>query len=170
MVMPKGLTQTSSLIVISAEVVEAAPNTFTSQTVDLQLNPLDQEVFVVYGVDIDCLDPNLQPGVDSTVKASVSTTRRTTIGSLADSNVVGMNRIAIQDNGVTAVRSDFASDSAPSTQLEYLAIIATNDFFINIEGTNNLSLRSASARLYGARMKASASIYAALVQSEILSQ
>ena len=169
-VMPKGLKATSSLIAISAEVFESAANTFTSQTVDLQLNPLDQEVFVVYGVDIDCLDPNLVPGVDTVLKASVSTTRRTDVGSLGETNVVAINRITIQDNGVTAVRSQFSSDSAPSTQLEYLAIIATNDFFLNIEGTNNLAGRSATARLYGARMTASASIYAALVQSEILSQ
>lgn len=55
----KGLTQTSSLIQISATVSETAPNTFTSAQVDLQLNPLDREVFVVQGVDLDLFPPDL---------------------------------------------------------------------------------------------------------------
>ena len=51
--MPKGLKETSSLIAISAKVTETAANTFTSQRVDLQLNPLDNEVFIVYAIDLD---------------------------------------------------------------------------------------------------------------------
>ena len=55
----KGLTQTSSLIQISAAVSESAVNTFTVEQIDLQLNPLDREVFVVQAVDLDLLPPQL---------------------------------------------------------------------------------------------------------------
>jgi hypothetical protein len=168
-IMPKGLKETSSIIAIGASVLESAANTFTAQQVDLQLNPLDNEVFVVYGVDLDVLEPNLVPGTDTTIKASISTTTRTDVGDLRDSNVMAVNRISIQSDAGETTRGAFASDSGPATQLEYLAIIATNDFFVNIEGTNNAIARSATCRLYGVRAKADASVYAALVQSELLS-
>ena len=103
------------------------------------------------------------------VNASLSTTQRTTVGGLQDSNVMASNRITIQSDGTVAVRGQFASDSSPATQLEYLGIIATNDFFLNVEGTGNAAAKSLIARVYGVRAKADASIYAALVQSELLS-
>jgi len=167
--MPKGLKETSSIIAVGAEVVESAANTFTSQRVDLQLNPLDNEVFVVYAVDLDVLEPNLIPGTDTTIKSSISTTLRTDVGTLAASNVLAINRIEIQSAGGETARGAFSSDSAPGTQLDYLAIISTNDFFVNIQGSNNAAARSATCRVYGVRARADASVYAALVQSELLS-
>jgi len=53
--------------------------------------------------------------------------------------------------------------------LEYIGIIATNDFFVQVEGFNNLIAKACQVRVYGERMKADASVYAALVQSEVLS-
>lgn len=170
--MPKGFKETSAIITIGASVVESAANTFTSQRVDLQLNPLDNEVFVVYGADLDVLDPTLVVGVDTTMKASISTTERTDVGDLSNSNVMAVNRIVIQSAGGAGgevTRSQFSSDSAPATQLEYIGIIATNDFYLNVEGIANTAARSASCRLYGVRAKADSAVYAALVQSELLS-
>jgi hypothetical protein len=168
--MPKGLKQTSSIIVISAGVTESAANTFTSQKVDLQLNPLDQEVFVVYGLDIDLLDPNLVPASTTSIEMSLSTTTRTNVGNIGDTNVMGSNRIQIQSVAGETIRGAFASDTVPTSQLEYIGIIATNDFFLNIAGSNNTLARAGNARVYGVRAKADASVYAALVQSELLSQ
>lgn len=167
--LPKGLKETSSIITIGAQVLESAANTFTSQQVDLQLNPLDNEVFVVYAVDVDLLEPEFIPGTSTQVLGSISTTERTSVGNLASSNVIAHNRITYSNDGVISSRSDFASDSAPSTQLPYLAIIATNDFFLNIQGGANTVARSMAARVYGVRAKADANIYSALVQSELLS-
>jgi hypothetical protein len=169
--MPTGLKETSSLIVISASVTQSALGAFTDEQVSLQLNPLDNEVFIIYGIDIDAQAPSLVPGAQTLVTASVSSTSRTTVGSLADNNVLASTRIDTQDSGVTAVTNQFSSDSAPGTQLDYIGILATNDFFVNIDaGANNLTPRFANARLWGVRAKASSSIYAALVQSELLSQ
>ena len=167
--MPKGLKETSGLIVISSIVAESAVNTFTSERVDLQLNPLDNEVFVVYGVDIDASPPELVPATTTQVNASISTTLRTTVGGINSPNVLANAKITTQEAAGGAVTNEFASDSGPSTQLEYLGIIATNDFFLNIEGANNTTAKAASARIYGVRARADASVYAALVQSELLS-
>lgn len=167
--MPRGLKETSSIIAISASVEESAANTFTSAQVDLQLNPLDNEVFVVYGVDLDTQEPEMIAGLATSVRTSLSTTRRTSVGGLADANVMAAGRIVTQEGVAGAVTNSFSSDSAPSTQLEYLGIIATNDFFLNIESANNVNTKLMQARLYGVRAKADASVYAALVQSELLS-
>jgi len=167
--MVKGLKETSSIIQIGASVSESAANTFTSAKVDLQLNPLDNEVFVVYGVDLDLLEPNQIVGVNTVIQGSISTTERTTVGGISSANVLAHNRINIQEAGGQFVRGAYASDSAPATQLPYLAIIATNDFYLNIEGTGNTTGRGMNARVYGVRARADASVYAALVQSELLS-
>ena len=167
--MPRGLKETSALITISCDVVETAANTFTSERIDLQLNPLDQEVFIVYGVDLDCREPDMNAGANSLSTGSLSTTQRTTVGTLNDSNVMAASRTVIQNDGVTAVVTEFKSDSTPVGDLPYIGIISTNDFFLNILGTGNSAAKSMSAKVYGVRAKAEASIYAALVNSEMLS-
>jgi len=167
--MPRGLKETSSIITIGASVVESGPNTFTTARVDLQLNPLDNEVFIVYGIDLDMVEPDLVPGATTVAKASLSTTTRASVGGLNDSNVMAANRITIQSAGGETARGQFSSDTSPATQLDYLGIISTNDFHLNVEGANNTLAKSLIARVYGVRAKADASVYAALVQSELLS-
>lgn len=167
--MPRGIKETSGLIVISTGLTESAPNTFTTQRVDLQLNPLDNEVFVVYGIDLDVSAPDLVVATPTVAAMSVSTTARTTLGGIDQPNVLAAQRIQTQEAGGAAVTNEYSSDSAPSTQLEYLGIIATNDFYLNIEGTNNFAPLGGNCRIYGVRGTASSSVYAALVQSELLS-
>ena len=60
------------------------------------------------------------------------------------------------------------SETPPAT-LEYIGIIATNDFFIQVAGAGNAAAKGMDGKLYGYRAVADADIYAALVQSEVLS-
>ena len=166
--MPKGLKSTSSLIQIGATVTESAPGTFTSQKVDLQLNPLDNEVFVVQAIDLDGKTPELIAATRTECKLSVSTTERTSVGSIANSNVMAQLATVIEEAGGAAILNAKHAGEVPSTVLEYVAIIATNDFYVNIQGVNNASSMSGNVRLYGYRARADASTYAALVQSEVL--
>ncbi len=169
--MPKGLKETSSLISIGFGVAEPAANTFTQAQVDLQLNPLDNEVFVVYAIDLDVGAPDAVAGTSTVMAGSLSTTSRTTIGDLSDTNVMANKQLQIRAGGFVDGGVGFTSGSneSPATQLEYLGIIATNDFFVQVEGTNNLIAHSMTGRVYGVRARADSSIYAALVQSELLS-
>ena len=170
--MPKGLKPTSSLITIGFQAAEPAPNTFTQVAVDLQLNPLDNEVFVVYAIDIDCGPSDALAGIDTAMAASVSTTSRSTLGDLADSNVLAVSKRQIRAAGFPGAGVGFSSGSteSPATQLEYLGIIATNNFFIQVEGTANVIAHGAEGKLFGVRARADANIFSALVQSELLSQ
>ena len=168
--MPKGLKETSSLITISTDIVESAANTFTQAQVDLQLNPLDNEVFVVQAIDIQSSSPDLVTGTNTAVTCGVSTTSRTSVGSLADSNCLARLTKSIRSDAVNAVAIVENSADTPNSMLEYIGIIATNDFFLQILGNGNTSAKNFQCRVYGYRARATdGAVYAALVQSEILS-
>jgi len=170
----KGLKQTSSLITIGFTSTESAANTFTQARVDLQLNPLDNEVFVVQAINLDPTAPDVVPGVNTRTNCSLTTNSQTDIASLAVSTCMATSVLAIR----TAVALAAASAGVPFTRtsmetppagLEYIGIIATNDFFIQIKGQNNTAAKDVTGKLYGFRAKADSAIYAALVQSELLS-
>lgn len=169
--MPKGLKETSSIIVIGAQVAESAANTFTQASVDLQLNPLDNEVFIVTGIDIDVAPPDAVAGSNSNTTFALTTTSQTAMPSLSSTNCMARKSLNIRaagfaDGGVSF--QEAAGDTPPAT-LDYLAIIATNDFFLQIEGGGNGGAKSGACKVYGYRARADASVYAALVQSEVLS-
>ena len=168
--MPKGLKETSGLITIGFAVEESAANTFTETKTDLQLNVLDREVFVVYGCVLDISAPDLVPGTNTNAYASVSTTSRSSVGNLSNANVIatGANQIRSAGPG-DGTPFSYSSADAPPTQLEYLGIIATNDFYVQVVGQNNTSTKAVSGRIYGVRARADADTFAALTQSELLS-
>ena len=170
--MVKGLTKPSSPITVSFSVGETAPNTFTQAQVDLQLNVLDREVFVVTGVNLDNLPPDAIAATDTRVRSSLSSTSRTTIGDLADTNVIASARDDIRAAGFVdgGVAFQTMYGESPAVGMDYLAIIATNDFFVQIEGNANLGTKALSGKLYGYRAIADANTFAALTQSELLSQ
>jgi hypothetical protein len=169
--MPAGLKQTSSVVAIGFEVVETAANTFTQSSVDLNLSPLDREVFVVLAVNLDAQFPDALAGTNTLFEGSLTTTSQTDTVGLDESNCISVITQAIRgagyaDNGVGFTSQ--ALETPPST-LEYIGIIATNDFFIQCKGVNNLVAKGIKGKMYGYRARADASIYSALVQSEVLS-
>lgn len=169
--MPAGLKQSSSVVPIGFQVTETGPNTFTQTSIDLNLSPLDREVFVVLAVNLDAQAPDVVAANTCRVRGAMTTTSQTVMPTLADANCLSRITLeAVSDAGGALVASfqSQALETPPST-LEYIGIIATNDFFVQIEGTNNTNLKGVSGKLYGYRAVASADIYAALVQSEVLS-
>ena len=170
--MVKGLTKPSSPITISFEVPESAANTYTESRVDLQLNVLDQEVFVVTGINLDLLPPEAIAGVNTRTRGQLSTTSRAAIGNLSVSNILAIARDDIRAAGFVDSGVGFSSmfGESPAVGMDYLGIIATNDFFIACEGNGNVGATSMSGKLYGYRAVADAATFAALTQSELLSQ
>ena len=169
--MPKGLKQTSSTVAIGFEVLETAPNTFAQAQIDLNLSPLDREVFVVQAVDLTLSSPEAIAGLDTAFGGSITTTSQTAVAELNNANcmAVAVNQIRASgfvDGGVAFSQT---SGESPNTLLEYVAIIATNDFFAQIIGAGNTAPGRMTGKLYGYRAVATADIYAALVQSEVLS-
>lgn len=169
--MPAGLKQTSATIAIGFNATETAANTFTQNSVDLNLSPLDREVFVVLGINLDPYSPTCVAGTSTSVKASVSTTSQTTVAQLDNANclAVAINEIKMDPASVDGAVFQTLGLETPPAQLDYIGIIATNDFFVQVEGTANATARQVNGKMYGYRARATADIYAALVQSEVLS-
>ena len=165
------LKKSSETIIISGEVSESAANTFTEAQIDVQLNALDNEVFVVTAVDLDIFAPDGVAGTRTNSSGSLSVTSRTTLGSIADSNVLASISNLLASDGFADATASFEKTSmeAPVGDLPYIGIIATNNFFAQIDGTNNVNAKTMRFRVYGYRAKADAATYAALVQSELLS-
>ena len=169
--MPKGLKQTSAPIIISFSVDETGPNVFTQAQIAMQLNVLDREVMVVTGCNLDVQPPNGLAGIDTIVAGSLSSTSRATVGTLADSNVLAISRDSITSAGYVDSGVGFSQSfgELPGSGMDYMAIIATNDFFIQVEGGGNLAAKTLRGKLYCYRAIAEASVFAALTQSELLS-
>jgi len=168
--MVKGLTQTSSMIAIGFENIESAANTFTQAEVDLNLSPLDREVFVVLSVNVDCSTPSSTDGVDSFVAASLTATSQTAIQNLGNNNCFAAAAKVTRAAGATdwGVSYQTALETPPAN-LPYIAILATSDFFIQLIGDNNLAASQVTGKVYGYRARANADIFASLVQAEVLS-
>jgi len=169
--MPKGLKSTSSIVSIGFSVTESAPNIFTESQVDLALDPLNNEVFVVLAINLEGSSPDAIAATNTAVSAAVTTTTQSSVLSLSSSNCLTriFERTRAQgyvDGGVAF--SSQAMETPPSI-LDYIGIIATNNFFVGVKGENNVAAKSMTGKLYGYRARADASVYAALVQSEVLS-
>ena len=167
----KGLTQTSSVVAIGFNASELVAGTFAQTSVDLNLSPLDREVFVVLAVNLDPFTPDAIAATDTIVRSSLTTTSQTAVQDVDSPNclatAVNIIRAAGFIDGGVAFQT-LGTETPPAT-LGYIGIIATNDFFVQIQGTANVQLKQVNGKLYGYRARANADIFAALVQSEVLS-
>ncbi len=165
------LKRTSEPFIISTAVAESAANTFTQQQVSVNLNPMEQEVLLILAADIDTFAPDVITGLNTAQSLSISTTSRTSVGGINDSNVVASQRIDVKSDGVNHVVFDRLAAAGPtSDMIDYISILATNNFFLQTEGTNNAGAKGGNCRLWVVRAKADSATYAALVNSELLSE
>jgi hypothetical protein len=167
--MPRGLKATSSVVSIGASVTETAPGIYTQTTVDLNLDPLNNEVFVVLSCNIDTGRPEAINATNTNVLSQVTTTSQTSMVTIADNNCLARLTLSIDAYAASGVGFSSQALETPPSTLDYIGIIATNDFHLAIQGTNNVGAKAAAVKMYGYRAKAESSIYAALVQSEVLS-
>ena len=166
-----GFKKTSEELAISFSVAEDVVDTFNQEEVALQLDILNNEVFVVLAVDLDPTCPSNIAGTNTQTQMSLTSTSQTSVQLLSNSNCLAEERLNIrQDPGsVTGVLFRASNGSTPVATLDYMGIIATNNFFVQIKGSNNNGTQSGTGRVWGYRARADASTYAALVQSEVLS-
>ena len=166
-----GFKKTSDLIAISFSDVESAANTFTQSEIALQLDVLNNEIFVVLAVDINLQPPDALAGVDTATGGSMCSTSQTGLANLGETNCLATARDFIRAGGYVDGGVGFSRSAMESYQgdMDYIGLIATNNFFIQVVGTNNGVAKGIEGRVWGYRAKADASTYAALVQSEVLS-
>lgn len=165
------LKRSSQTVSIGFAITESAPNTFTQTSVDLNLSPLDNEVFVVQSINLDPFFPDAVAGQDSSVNCALTSTSQTAVGTLAEANCLSKATTFIAASGFVDGGVGFQQQAieTPPANLDYIGIIATSDFFVQVLGVGNLVAKGATGKLYGYRARADAATYAALVQSEVLS-
>jgi len=165
-----GFKKTSETIAVSFGLTETAANTFTQEEIALQLDILNNEIFVVLAVDLDNQAPDMVSGTSSSVSSSICSTTQTAVQRLDNTNCLATAQLAIQadapTNGVAFARGALESYTG---DVDYIGLIATNNFFVQVDGNGNLGAKAVSGRVWGYRARADASTYAALVQSEVLS-
>ena len=164
------LKRTSEPFIISTSVTETGANTFSQSTVQVNLNPLDQEVLLILAVDIDCFAPDVVTGLNTRQVLSVSTSSQTAVIGINDSACIASQTIDVKTDGVGFVGFDRLLAAGPTSSLiDYIGILATNNFFLQTQGVNNLGAKGGNVRMWCVRAKADSATYAALVNSELLS-
>ncbi len=166
-----GFKKTSDTIAISFGVSETAPNTFIQEEIALQLDVLNNEIFVVLACDIDLTEPDAVAATNTLTRGSLTTTTSAIVASLNSTNCVATAKESIRASGFADGGVGFSRVAAQSYtgDVDYISLIATNNFFIQLEGLGNGTAKSLTGRIWGYRARADASTYAALVQSEVLS-
>ena len=166
-----GFKKTSDTIAVSFLLDESAANTFTQEEIQLQLDVLNNEIFVVLAVDLDLEVPDAIAATNTFTRGSVCSTSQTAVQSLGDTNCLATARDDIRAAGFVDGGVGFSRSAAQSYtgDVDYIGLIATNNFFVQVEGANNAVAKTLSGRVWGYRARADASTYAALVQSEVLS-
>jgi len=162
----------TELINVSGQILESAQNTFTQVEVSLDLDPVSREIFVVTDAYLDPFTPSSVAGLRTSTALSVTNVSRTAVSGLSDSQCIS-NVTDTIFGGVAEF--SFARTAMPvaqqsiGTPRDYLSIISTPNFFVQCEGTNNISASGGGFRITGFRATADADTYAALVASEVLS-
>lgn len=164
------LKATSSVFTIGAVATESAAGTFTEHKIDLQLNPLDNEVLAIYAVDLQPSAPECNPGVNTSTLAQLS--RRSQTGLIGIDNNDAIATVA-HDIRSTApgdsvfIGSRSIADTPASGAIEEIAIVATSDMFLAVQGVGNVGVKDVRVKIWARRMRADSSTYAALVASEL---
>ena len=151
--MPTGLKQTSSVVTVGFSVDETGANTFTQGVTDLNLSPL--------AINMDPFYPDAIAATDTSISASLTSTSQTRVTNLSNPNCLAAAVNAIKAAGFLDAGVGFQTRlETPPANLDYIGIIATNDFFVQVEGAGNLGVKGVDGKIYGYRARADADIYA----------
>ena len=88
---------------------------------------------------MDASPPDAVAATNTITYGQLTTTSQTGVVTLANSNCLAVARLDIKAAGFADAGVGFSRESSesPATGLEYIGIIATNDFFIAVKGTDN---------------------------------
>lgn len=176
------LKRSSEVIMISDLISVDTSGAFSVREISLPLDILNREVFVVTGVDFQVVSDISFARIDSfgDIRCRLTSTRPTSFLNLSNSNVLATLDYTFSSSfvgGPPAVANFSAHEqlagNTPPANMDYIGIIATDNCFLSQDLDGNIGLANAAAincRIYGYRAQADASTYAALVQSEALSQ
>lgn len=183
-----GLKSASDLLFISQELKLPDGGSAENLTVNLPLNTLERQIFVVTDIQAYVVDNTTQSAMDTDqdidASWSVSTQDLDPILAVGETGNIGNPRVlaaggykksigALSTSGIPQMYREWGtSNSTTGTPSDYIGIIATPDY--HIRGQFNIANGTGQAFLYvrlvGYMAIANADTYAALVTQEVNSQ
>lgn len=165
-----GLKQITDLVNIGGTVTESAANTFTEARVNINLSPVDRQVFVITDVAFTTGEP--ERILAQTTVFSYQVTKTTQVGLIGADNPdlvsAGQKFIFGGAAEFSWAETDFHGTSASTGgRNDYLMILATEDAFISCVGLGNAGPHGAQCRITGYFATADAATYNSLVLSEL---
>ena len=82
---------------------ESAANTFTQEEVALQLDVLNNEIFVVLAVDLNPSAPEMIGGLNTETQSAVTATSQTAMATLEATNTISVASLSIRADATMAV-------------------------------------------------------------------
>lgn len=182
--MLSGLKSNSDLLFISQSLGMPDGGSSNQLTINLPLNTLERQIFVVTDVQAYVTSTETQssavPNQDidySWSMSSVDLSQTLAVGQTGNIGnprvlAAGGYKLSIGATGETFFREWGTENASTGTPSDYLGIIATPDFFIRGQYNNAAGIGSANLeiRVVGYMAIASADTYAALVTQEVNSQ
>ena len=159
---------TSEVFQISAQVFESAPNTFTSQTINLNLDSLSREILVIQYVDIDLLYPSdLVAGVATETTCTLSDLQQTSRQQLSNPSTIATAASVVEYDGVAATSTHSAGPVSANYAKDIPVFVsATDNLFLGIGGNGNVQVKSGFVRMWCQRARADADTYAAILTAQ----
>lgn len=170
--MAKAYTVTSDPFYVNGNVISTDGNTFTEVQISAPLDSLNREGLLVHGVYFTGSQPDSVPAVTSLIHMQLTTTSKTGRAPANDANLLASREIitvggAAEFSGPHIV--DFIGQDAPYQSTDILGIVATDDLFLSIFGSNQTAAKGCEVRVVASRIRLEASAYAALVTNELSS-
>jgi hypothetical protein len=164
------LKPTSSIFTIGSQALETVAGTFAETRIDIQLNPLDNEVLAIYAVDLQPSAPEMIGGTNTGTFCQLTRRSQTALVGIDENDAIATAshdiRSGAPGEGV-AITDRSLSDTPASSAIEEIAIVATSDLFLGVQGVNNVGVKDVRVKVWARRMRADSATYAALVQSEL---
>ncbi len=174
------LKRTSDIVMVG-DIIDIGA-AFAVNEIQLPLDILNREVFVVVGVDFKINTATALSRIDCAgeIIGQVSTTRPTQVSGLQNPNLLAAinytfnglyDPAAVPPESQWGAHEQLAGNTPPA-QMDWVGIVATDNMFFaqDLDGSIGAgNTGSVQVRVYGYRAQADAATYAALVQSEALS-
>ncbi len=162
-----GYKWTSETFTIREAVTESAANTFTEQTVNLNLDSLSREILVIQRCDLDVAYPDGVPGTYTSAQMSLANTVQTAVINIDDPDCIASANAVIV-SGAPGDSVGFSEQMPESVNIsdQPLFLVATDNLYLGIKGLNNTNAKSGYMVLHARRAKADASTYSAILTSQ----
>ncbi len=164
------LKQITDLVNIGGAVTESAANTYTEAIVNINLSPVDRQVFVITDVQFTSFEPDPILATVTEVQVQLSKTPQTGLIGANNPDLVSRTQKIVYGGAAefSAFETDFRHQSASTGgRNDYLMILATEDAHLAVVGVNNAGVKQAQCRITGYFATADAATYNSLVLSEL---